>query len=547
MATMSHAPAPAFLNLFPKQMDVFNVSIAPPPPGVIDIVPRVLVSGGRMTGKTIAIVHRIMRHLWETPSARAAVFSRTIKLAKEGGIWQDVMDAANEWVNSGLTDSKTKAQFAFTSKNSQGEPGARIDSQTRTISFSIRNRFGGESELKLFSLEHDHEVEAKVKSTRFSLMWFSELSNYDSAQVVNVSYLQLRMKHLKPWQHLWIADTNPHEEGDDHWIYKVWYKQRLQDEKSIREELSEKHLSGAELEKAVNLRVTFRKSLCLIEIFLPDNIYLPEGNKVALMEQYSDDEGEYSRNVDGLWVKGHGRLGCHFSQYFHEHLHIVGSSDPNDGDRSDLGQTTVDLITGWDIGDVNHSFHVIEDRLIDNVKCWIVHEEHVCIGQQITVAEFTIEVLEKMMALQSFHNRSFPWKKHWSDSSSTNVWRSAGDGGSQAVEVEAASAGRIILDPVRKPKNSVRSRVRLIQFLLRQGRLFVSHRCRATIEMLYHCKRGSGDNEFVAQDRHKHPFDSLSYPIYEEMLNDPDSTFNLSMKPMSAKQAVSYRNALRRF
>lgn len=537
---MTAAQAPSFLKLFPKQFDVFNLSIAPPPVGALDITPRVLVSGGRMTGKTIAIVHRIMRHLWETPGARAAIFSRTIKVAKDGGIWEDIMDAAREWCAAGLTDPQTGAMFEFTTQNSSGEPGPRIDSQTRTLLFKVRNRFGGESELKLFSLDHDDEVEAKVKSTRFSLIWFSELNLYQDPKVMKVSYLQLRMKHLKPWQHLWIGDTNPHEDGEDHWIYKTWWTQRLQDEKDVRAEMKKDGVFESKLEETLKDKMAFRRSLKLIEIFLDDNIFLEHGHKVALMEQYNGDTGEFARNVNGQWVKGHGRLGAHFANYFFDNQHIVGGNF--EGDSIDLPPATTDLICGWDIGDVNHSWHAIESREIDGVMCWCIHEEHVIIGQELTVSEFTMEVMEKMEGLQSLHARTLPWRTHWSDSSSLDVWKSSGSGGSQSVEVETTSQGRIRLLPALK--HSVKSRVRLLQYLLRKNRLFVAHRCERTIQMFRCCCRGSSDGEYVMNNEHKHPFDSLTYAIYMEVMHNPEMAYVLGGKPKAVKSGVTFKRML---
>lgn len=509
----------------------------------MDITPRVLLSGGRLTGKTISVCHRIMRHLWDTPRARAAVFAKTIKVAKDGGIWEDIMDAVNEWIASGLYDTQTGASFEFTTKNSAGEPGAKIDSQTRTISFKIRNRFGGESELKLFSLEHDHEVEAKVKSTRFSLMWFSELSLYGDESVMNVSYLQLRMKHLKPWQHLWIADTNPHEDGEDHWIYKVWYQQRIQDERDLRAEMAKKRIPADKMDKLVHQKLEFRKSLKLIEIFLDDNTFLSEGQRVALMEQYDGDIGEYARNVDGKWVKGHGSIGKFFADIFSESIHVIGSDDPNVGDGIGISSTTFELIDGWDLGDVNHSWHALEKSLFEGQSIWNVLDEHVSIDSQVSISEYTLEVLEKMDAINRDYGRQFI-HQHWSDSSSIDVWKSSGEGGSQAMEVEAASGGRIILEPVIKPKYSVKARVRLLRFLIRKQRLFVAFRCQRTIEMFWHLTRGTTKDEYVLSNRYKHPFDSLSYPIYMDTINDPDAAFLLNNKPKPRVSGIKHVDCL---
>lgn len=526
-------------RMFPKQFDVFNCAITAPPEDALTITPAVLLSGGRLTGKTIAIVHRIMRHLWEVPGARVAVFTKTMKVAKDGGVWIDLLDGVEEWTNAGMV-GKHGHPFAYTSRDSSKKPGPKIDSQTRTISFKVRNWHGGESELKLFSLEHDHEVEAKVKGTRFSMMWFSELSNFGDRRVFDVSTLQLRMKHLKPWQHMWIADTNPHEDGEDHWIFKVWYKDRIKTEAVLTEEIEKRGITGDKVAKELRNKLAYRDSLRLIEILLDDNTFLDEGQRVKLISLYEDDPGEYARNVEGKWVKGHGNIGCHFADVFIPNFHVVGSSDPNVGDAIDLLPSTFELIGGWDLGtSINHSAHILEQRFIDNICYWMVHDEIVSIGERISTTDFTLEYMDKMTSFEERYGRAFHWR-FWSDDSS-DVWRSAGEGGTDAMEVETVSRGRIMLEPVRKPQYSVRARVKFLRQLLFHRRIFVAARCVRTIEMLLHCSKGSSETEYVAKNQYKHVFDSLTYPIYMEALNDPESAFLIGQpRPKSTTRDVAF-------
>lgn len=528
--------------MFAKQFDVFNVGISAPPEGEIDLTPCVLVCGPRMTGKTIAIVNRIIRHLWETPNARAAVFSKTLKVAKDGGIWDDLLDGMKEWLAAGIR-GKNGQYFEYTSTDAKGNPGPKLDSQTRTISFKIRNYHGGESELKLFSLDHDKDVEAKVKSTRFSLMWFSELSLFGDRQVFTVSRKQLRMKHLKPSQHLWIADTNPHEDGEDHWIYKQWYVDRIRSEESFRDEINQlpatRRPKDAEFDKLVRNKIAYRKALELIEIFLDDNTFLDEGQRLALEEEEAIDPGQFARNVEGRWVKGHGNIGCHFADVFVPNFHVIGSDDAGVGDSIDIARDTIEMITGWDTGSINHSAHVLERRLIQNRAFWMVHEENVCIGDRISTSEFALEMLAKMDGMERFYSRMFHWT-HWSDNSA-DVWRPSGDGTTDAMEIEAATGGRIQLQMVIKPKYSVRARVRMLRFLLKQNRIFVAAKCVHTIEMLLHCARGKSETEYVLENQFKHPFDSLTYPIYMEAMRDPDPEFYLGGdRPRSVQRDVTF-------
>jgi phage terminase large subunit len=179
-----------------------------------------LVCGSRRSGKTIAVLHRVMRHLWETPGARVALVTKTNKVGKEGGVWADLIEmTVPEWINSNMVGING-LPLEYVSEN-RGIPGPRMDSATRTSSFRIRNYYSGESELIHLSLDNVAEVEAKFKGTRYSMIWFSELSEFDSLNVFTSTIQQLR---IGLWEHQqFIADTNPAVEGEDSWIYQLWY------------------------------------------------------------------------------------------------------------------------------------------------------------------------------------------------------------------------------------------------------------------------------------------------------------------------------------
>jgi len=79
-------------NIFPKQIQIYN-----------DFHRYVLVSGPRKSGKTTGCIHKIARHLWETPYpyARVGMFCKLMKTAKEGGVWDDLTKIVMpEWLNS---------------------------------------------------------------------------------------------------------------------------------------------------------------------------------------------------------------------------------------------------------------------------------------------------------------------------------------------------------------------------------------------------------------------------------------------------------------
>ena len=456
----------------------------------------VLCTGGRWGAKTIGVVQKVWRHLWETPGARGCMVAKTTKSAKEGGAWQDLIEiAAPEWLESGIC-GPNGLPIEYTTKDGSGKPGPRTDPTTRTVSFRIRNYWGGESEMLLFSLDNDHEVEAKLKSTRFSLIWFSELANFQLRKVFDTSKEQLRMPHLKDNQHLWIADTNPSEDGDQHWIYKLWFE---------------------EISKPDHPIPSFQKQLKRFDFSIHDNPFLTAEKKEEIKGGYIYDPKEYDRNIEGLWVKGK-QGDRHFA-----HLLDYGPAGHFVDPAIDVSEDTEDLLGGWDPGAVNNAAVLIEKIVLKikrgeeeiEVSHYNVLEECVEIDEKISTADFAYKVMLKIDGLEEHYDRRFKWL-HWSDDTALNTWR-AGIEGYDATVIYDATGGRVDLEAADKPEGSVDTAIKIIKRLLRERRLHVGKNCPHVIRMLEDLKVGktksvedSGNNEL------KHVFDALRYPIYME-------------------------------
>lgn len=465
----------------------------------------VLCTGGRWGSKTVGVVHKVWRHLWETPGARGCMVAKTTKSAKEGGAWQDLLEvAAPEWLESGIC-GPNDMPIEYTTKDGSGKPGPRIDPTTRTVSFKIRNYYGGESEMLLFSLDNDHEAEAKLKGTRFSLIWFSELANFNDRKVFNTSKESLRMMHLEALEqkhkrnyHLWIGDTNPSEDGDQHWIYKLWFDEIKQDNHPIP---------------------SFQRQLKRFDFSIHDNPFLPDEKKEEIKGGYVYDPKEYDRNIDGKWVKGKqgDRHFAHLLDYG-PNGHFVEPAIDVDGD-------TEELFGGWDIGQVNNAAVLLEKIVLkqparngegeQEVSHYNVLDECVVIDEQISTAEFGYQVMDKINALEEYYERRFRWV-HWSDDTALNTWR-AGVEGYDATIILDATGGRVNLEAVDKPEGSVDTAIKIIKRLLRERRLHVGRNCPHTIQMLEDLKVGQKKSvEDSGNNSLKHIFDALRYPIYME-------------------------------
>lgn len=468
-----------------------------------EMPPALLLSGPRESGKSLSAIHRILKHLWFTNGARFAVVGKTTKNAKEAGVIRDFTEfCIPQWLDSGLHNPETTARFDYTTTTAEGLPGPKVDGATRTWYFRIRNYWGTESELQLHSLEHDHEVEDKFKNTRFSGIYFPELDKWTDSKVFDITFHQLRMIGLLPEHHLWIADTNPSDQGKAHFAYRLFYEREIEDPAD---------------------EVLYR-NFKLIEMFLDDNPWLSDGRKQAIKALYRHDPDLYERYVNGRWVK-RKEQGCFFD-VFSYNVHVKGEClAPNKDDWEILipNEGAHELITGWDLGDANHSAHIISKAIVDMDKEgktipegrfeFSVLDELVFIQDQIKIEDFTIEFLEKMdyweVVLRNECGVDKPMWRHWSDQSAW-AYRSAIDACDELL-VRKVSKGRILLtSPHMQKKGSVEARCTFLRRLLYEQRLYISANCFKTIEMFKNMR------DFKARSEYKHPRDSLSYAICAE-------------------------------
>lgn len=505
--------------LYPKQLKLFNTGIETDA-GVEhpDCPTILLLDGPRKATKTIGVIHRAIRHLWELPGARGALVVKITRSATDGGVWNDIIGSdivpggeMQKWIDAGLTE--------YTTQNKFGGP-AVTDSKTRSIYFRLRNIHGGESELRIFNLEHDHDVGPVMKSTRFSMVWFSELTNFKDKDVMTSSWEQLRMPHLERWQHLWMADTNPSRRGEKDWIYELWYKRK-------------------DIERPNTLRTggmeQYLKSIKKITFFLSDNIGMTEPEREIQRAAYADDPGEESRMVDGLWVEGHGNKGKHFADVFSRAVHVIGDG-PGEKSQIALSKNTQILFTGWDLGDTtNHAAGIMEKRIVSTivtldkgtefeksevreVSSWNVIDSMIHIGDHISTAELGTEMLGKMNALDERYGKKFDWT-HYSDDTALTRWRPSA-ATFDYMEILAVTEDAINLTGVSKPAGTLKKRVQILRKLLRQQRFFVSSKCVEVIAMFEHCRQGAKDDDYVEWGPHKHVFDWITYILIAELPNE---------------------------
>lgn len=449
-----------------------------------------LLTGPRKTTKTTCSVNKICRHLWENDGAVVAIVGKSIRSIKSSGVWQDLIileTGIRQWLRANIG-------FDYTV-----EP--KITGDTKMSFFRIRNMHGGTSECQVHSLEHDHEVEQKFMGTRYSMFYLPEAAQFKSESVIQILDDQLRIPSIPFEDHQILLDTNPAEEGPDHFIHRLWYRKCGEDEEPLAESLASQYH--------------------LIEFTLDDNPFITEREKQALRDKYAHDPIKKARFIDGKWERD--TKGGVFEDVWSEQRHVIGSTNGPKDDWQILipNQYSHEFSIGWDCGDVNHSASFICPRETDTETIFDVIDELAVVDRQISLADFTEGVLEKIDTWEKTvkdlygSNHKVIWR-HWSDPSAADRYRSAADSFDSKI-IRNVSDGRIILGFASKGAGSVKRRKDLLRRLLFQNRLAVSAQCRAHIDMFRYLKPGPSQAEPVQRSSvHKHCFDSLTYALMNE-------------------------------
>jgi hypothetical protein len=415
-----------------------------------------------------------------------AVFARTTKNAKAGGIWLDLTRIAlPEWIAASIGMKVVD------------EPAVTGD--TRMSYFKVSNRYGGVAEVQLHSLDYCPDIVEKIKGGRFSMVYFSELEVFDDRIVFDISEDQLRMLGLPYEAHQWLADTNPPETGTNNWLHDLWFKEKDEDKHPDPE---------------------YQAQICRIDFAIDDNPFLDPREKATLIAKYRHRQSLYNRYVLGTWEED--LTNGFFSDVFLEGTHVLGDirkPERKDWDVLVPSNSCTGLIGGFDMGEVNHSAHIVEKiRAPDGNHVYAVLDELVSLDRAISVRDFTLAFMRMMEKWERYcmekYQRSIQWRC-WSDNSAMR-WRSAAEA-TDALIVRNVSGGKIMLQAAPKFNHSVMARVETLHRLLADQRMFYSAACPRTIAMTKALRRGTTKVEPINRSGgHIHVFDSLTYILLAE-------------------------------
>lgn len=472
--------------LNPKQLEIFNCYYR-----------YVLVHGPRKSGKTFGILHKVLRHAFDVNGAMVAIVCKTIKNAKSAGVWV---------LLSRMLDIWSAGCHGF-----QVVEGPKTTGDSKMSFVRIRNRHGTISEIQCHSLEYSAEVEAKFKGPAYSMFWLSEFDQYCDQHAFDIFCDALRMwPNVKYEEHQIICDCNPPDTGTNNWIHDLFWKFKDKEKEDGDDEI-------------------FRDSLHRMLVMIDDNPQLDPRERRELEARYKKRKAWFNRFVLGLWEQD--ITDGHFSDVWDEATHVIGNVDCAEQDWEMIVPTPgcTELITGWDMGESkNHSFHIIEKIVSENpvtkrkFVSFSVLDEFVVIRTYISIREFVEICQEKIDHWTSWQKKqtkvNLRWR-HWSDSNAFQD-RSAADKSDAAIAYEASN-GEIILNAAPKYRDSNKDKVKLLWQLLYEKRLHVSAQLQRTRAMFSNLRSDPNSAaHFVKRDDHKHPFDSLAYPIIAEAPSD---------------------------
>lgn len=474
-----------------------------------------LLSGPRKSSKTMGALNTVAMHAWETPRAQISVLAPSISAADDGGSWQILRDdVLPQWLGGGFG----MEEVCGVSKPKQ--------SSSKRPYMQVSNKWGGVSTIQLDSMPEEGEtaVAKRFKNKQFSMIYWIEVSDW----VKNRKSFDVVTDALRGYEDhflLMLLDTNPAEEGEAHWCYQLFYEDRTATDEELEEVAIKNNVSVESLK-------SHRDSLGLFEVMIHDNPYLSDKEKAELEAKYIHNQDLVDRYLRGKWTTASGD--ALFAENFIPELHVIGEEATIRNPNPDImvpEENCSKLITGWDLGSVNHAACILEQvyrndtlpqrvqdpgsepkivqvsvfKVLDNVFCLNDHD--------MTIGDFTLKVMERMDYWEQIIGNRVQWE-HWSDRSAWDL-KNAHSKRSDCQEVYLYSEGEINLKPAEKGDGTVRQRINITRRLLSQDRIFVSARyARYIWDCLQGLKKGKTENQPVQKhSRYKHGWDCLTYPI----------------------------------
>ena len=478
------------VEVYPKQMEIIEAA----KPTNRNIV---LASGPLKSSKTIGWLCALCERAWYLKNQKICVISLTQSVGVDGGIW-DVL------INTILPMYMGEGRMKWVDK-------PHNEGVTKVPTFSVSNQFGGVAKFTHRSLKDEGEVEDKFKGPEFTTIFVNELSKFHDVRTFSILYSRLRGMNVPEDELLFGADTNPADEGEDSWIYDLFYRIPRAREEDVKPEFR-----------------PFRDKVRLIEFSIDDNLGMSANEKAILYATLSLKGKDFvDRYYWGKWVRSsHDAV---FTEVFRPDYHVLGELE-TPANRFPLimfpEPNCMELFTGWDPGSTTNWAAVIgekyyapihEHKGLPSVK---ILENHVVIKQQVDYLDFVGHMQERMAWWEDQVGHEVIWH-HYADKSVFST-QDLETGTMYAQLICDASEGEIVLEGVDKPAGSVRASVDLVLLMFQMNRLWVNLRfCPELIDALKSIRRGKTPAEVLDRgSKFKHVIDALRYLVMKVCGNE---------------------------
>lgn len=492
-----------------KQMDLIRLCHSRP-----DKPKYVLVSGPRFSVKSYGCFNCIADHAWNVKNARISVIVPTITAGDDSGCWTILTrEILQQWIDGGFGMEWVS------------EP--RQSGVTKRLYCQVTNKHGGISHIQLDSLEHESDAEKKFKGKSFSMMYVSELSYFLERKTFDIWIETLRgtAGEWNEYDYLFIGDTNPADDGEDSWIWRHWYDFR------VRENVDDFARLAQQL-------------MALVEFRVSDNTFISQQRLNEQLARYDHSEDLKARYRDGKWVKAVGNSA--FFEVFRETAHVIGERDVETNPAPLMlvpEEGCLELLTGWDIGDINHAMVIAEKVYIKDTRgrdttAFKFLDEVVYIGSDYSTRDFVKDAMEKVAYWEEFMGRDLMWR-NWSDRSAFDRRdRSSNIYDHQVVYQE--SQGKIVLQAADRSPGSIRQRLVLNKKLLFEERMVISRpRCPNLIDSYQSLRRGKGHIAVQTDSKYKHCWDAATYLLSGECYDEVEKPLTEFKTGTSGSRMIS--------
>lgn len=480
----------------------------------------VLAAGPRFSTKTLGCLHAIVEHGWNTRRGNDCIITISQTVGIDSGVWKDLTDVViPQWIEGDFGLEWVKEPYTM---GVSKKPTCEIVNKYGVdLSGSERKKAGGTTVFQLESLKVEDEVEDRFKPRRYSGIYVPELSTFRKRNTFTTWTECLRLLGLPANEHLFLADTNPSDEGEASWIYQVWFTLLNMDAEAVPPE-----------DRAL------RDNLGRMDFDISDNIFDTSERIAELISKYHHDPDLYARYIEGQWVTA--SEDALFYKVYRPGFHEIGEYETPANKEPVMmvpEEGCIELLSGWDLGVTNSAVviaeKVITKRLLPNpgkpgeliekdVPILKFLDELVLVGEDFLMEDFVLEFLKKRAFWEMVCGRPgrILWT-NWSDRSAFDFVEPVTKRYHHQI-VYDASGGLIQLQAADRGPGSVLERVDMWRKFLFDERLFFSRtKCHKLITMNKSIKRGTSRISVISTGSvHKHPFDAGSYIAASEFPNE---------------------------